>query len=89
LPEEISNLIEDNFEHVASVLDRLKLSIISWNDLRGCLIEIHNTLDLNHRGDQTLSKLLSGFILQLEAHRDTDLQNMPNMNRYASKLRNQ
>ncbi len=77
LPDEISNLIENNFEQVASVLDRLKINVISWSDLRNSLLEIHSTLDLSHRGDQTLSRLLSGFLAQLDAHRDTGLS-LPN-----------
>jgi hypothetical protein len=73
IPEEIQNFMQNKPEKFASVLDRMQLSVVSWNYLRERLLAIHDTLDLDHRGDQTLSKLIQGFIFCLEAHRDTDL----------------
>lgn len=61
------------YEHIASVLDRLQLNVISWDDLKKSLLKIQRTLDQNLPGDQTLSKLIRGFIHQLEKHRGTGL----------------
>jgi len=76
LPKAISELLTNHQEHVASVLDRMKLSIISWEDLRNSMVTLQATLDPDHRGDQTLIKLISGFIAQLDVHRDTGIQNI-------------
>jgi hypothetical protein len=73
LPKAISDLLTTNYDNVASVLDRMKLGIISWEDLRDSMVTLQSTLDPTHRGDQTLIKLISGFIAQLAVHRDTGI----------------
>lgn len=73
LPKAISELLANHQDHVASVLDRMKLRVISWKDLRNSMITLQATLDPAHRGDQTLIKLISGFIAQLDVHRDTGI----------------
>jgi hypothetical protein len=73
LPKAISGLLGSHREHVASVLDRMKLGVISWEELRHKMNTLQNSLDMTHRGDQTLSRLISGFLTQLEDHRDTGI----------------
>jgi hypothetical protein len=76
LPKVIANLFENHREHVASVLDRIKLGIITWEKLRQGMVTIQESLDLTHRGDQTLDRLISGFVAQLDAHRDTGITHL-------------
>jgi hypothetical protein len=76
LPKVIANLFEKHREHVASVLDRIKLGIITWEKLRQGMVTIKESLDLTHRGDQTLDRLISGFVAQLDAHRDTGITHL-------------
>lgn len=73
LPKAISDLFDTHREHVSSVLDRMELGVISWKELRNRMITLQASLDPSHRGDQTLERLISGFIAQLEVHRDTGL----------------
>lgn len=73
LPKAIAELLATHHENVASVLDRMKLGIISWESLRDSMVALQVTLDPAHRGDQTLMKLISGFIAQFEVHRDTGI----------------
>jgi hypothetical protein len=73
LPKVIANLFEKHREHVASVLDRITLGVITWEKLRQGMVTIQESLDLTHRGDQTLDRLITGFVAQLDAHRDTGI----------------
>lgn len=73
LPALITGLFDRHSDHVGSVLDRITLGVISWENLRQRMISLQESLDLSHRGDQTLAKLIQGFLCQLEAHRDTGI----------------
>jgi hypothetical protein len=37
-------------------------------------ISIEESLDLSHRGDQTLAELIKGFLFQLETYGDTGIR---------------
>jgi ribosomal protein S17E len=74
LPKQITDLFDANRDHVQSVLNRIKLAVISWKGLKGRLVSIEESLDLSRRGDQTLAKLIKGFLFQLEAHGDTGIR---------------
>jgi len=39
-----------------------RIFVISWKDLRERLVSIEASLDLSARGDQTLAKLIKGFL---------------------------
>jgi hypothetical protein len=67
----INKLFEDKRQHMASVLDRLKLTVISWTTFRDALADIENELDCSTRGDQTLYRLLAGLRAQINAHQHT------------------
>lgn len=69
----VSRFISENKELMASVLDRMQLQAISWSDVLALMRKIDGELDPHHRGDQTLHRLLAGFIAQLEAHRKTGI----------------
>ena len=65
----VRKLYEDSSQTMSSVLDRLKLSVITWSSLREELLSIEKELNCQDAGDQTLLRLLSGFRVQLEAHK--------------------
>lgn len=73
LPKAIIKLFHAHPELVASVLDRLRLAAISWAELRDRLMRIRASLDPKQRGEQTLAKLIDGFLAQLDSHRGTGL----------------
>jgi len=73
LPKTLRLLFEDKRPAVVNVLDRLRLSAISWTSFRGKINAIESELDATHQGDQTLQRLLSGFRTQLEEHRGTGI----------------
>jgi hypothetical protein len=54
----------------------MKLAVISWEALRFKMNTLQKNLDTSHRGDQTLSRLISGFLAQLEVHRDTGISRL-------------
>jgi hypothetical protein len=73
LPRRIADLFAQQQEVVGSVLDRMRLAVISWATLRSQLIAIQGQLRIIEAGDQTLHRVLNGFIAQLDAHHDTGL----------------
>ncbi|MCB1502476.1 MAG: hypothetical protein KDK07_22305 [Bauldia sp.] len=73
LPRGIRKLIDSHPDEWSSVLSRLKLAAISWNDLQDCLQRVANDLDQSLAGDQTLYRLIEGFLAQLKLHRDTGI----------------
>jgi hypothetical protein len=74
LPKRITALFDAHCDHAQSVLNRIKLAVISWKDLKERLESIEKCLDLSHRGDQTLAKLIKGFLFQLEVHGHTGIR---------------
>lgn len=73
LPAPIQRLFAENRSHVESVLERMRLAFISWSDLRHRLCAYAEGLDRSAPGDQTLGRLIDGFVAQLDAHRLTGL----------------
>lgn len=73
LNSSIKQIVFDHRQEVAAVLDRLTLAVVSWRNLRDAVLEIRSKLDTFAAGDQTLHKLLTGFLAQLCAHKGTDL----------------
>ena len=71
---EVRKLYEDCSQSMSSVLNRLKLSVITWSSLREELLSIESELNCHDVGDQTLLRLLSGFRTQLEAHKKTGIK---------------
>ena len=71
---EVRKLYEDCSQTMSSVLNRLKLSVITWSSLREELLSIERELNCQDVGDQTLLRLLSGFRVQLEAHKKTGIK---------------
>jgi hypothetical protein len=73
LPTPIQRLLIDHPESVASALDRMKLGFISWAELRSSMVGYAVGLERSSPGDQTLGRLIDGFVAQLDAHRETGL----------------
>ena len=71
---EVRKLYEDCSQTMSSVLNRLKLSVITWSSLRKELLSIERELNCQDVGDQTLLRLLSGFRTQLEEHKKTGIK---------------
>jgi hypothetical protein len=69
----VHQLLEEQPETLASVLDRISLAAITWTQLQDLLEATSATLDQRQPGDQTLYRLLNGFLAQLHAHRGTGL----------------
>jgi hypothetical protein len=63
LPKRITALFDAHCDHAQSVLNRIKLAVISWKDLKERLESIEKCLDLSHRGDQTLAKLIKSRVM--------------------------
>jgi hypothetical protein len=69
----IRTIIESDREHFEEILGRLKLAVISWSELYQRATNEKDSLDQQDSAQQTLYRLLDGFIAQLRAHRDTGL----------------
>lgn len=69
----LREFIEKHRDEVESVLDRMKLCLISWEQLRQSLWGLQASLDKARAGDQTLERLIVGFVAQLDAHQDTGI----------------
>lgn len=74
LPKYIQVLLELEENSFRDVLDRIELQAISWSDLYRKIQEKIHGLDISNPGEQTLYKLLSGFLKSLEAHKDTGIE---------------
>lgn len=73
LPTKITDLLESDRGRLEVVLDRMKVAAISWRMLRDVLVSVRSTLDHSNPGDQTLIRLLDGFLAQLDVHEGTGL----------------
>jgi hypothetical protein len=73
LPKSIERLFDQEAEAVNSVIDRLKLQAISWSELYLKLDRILGSLDQRDPGQQTLYRLIKGFLSQLQKHRETGI----------------
>lgn len=73
LPKKVATLFTNEPEAVRSVLNRMVLVGISWQDLHVSLNAIQKRLDPMQPGEQTLYRLIAGFLAQLEAHRHTEV----------------
>ena len=77
LPRQIRSLIENEPELWESTLRRMVLGVISWRDLRQCLADVRDELDPATPGEQTLVRLIDGFLDQLAVHQYTGLVGEP------------
>jgi len=73
LPRQIRGLIEDEPQLWESTLHRMLLGAISWRDLQRCLTDVRDELDPSAPGEQTLVRLIDGFLDQLAVHQHTGL----------------
>lgn len=71
LPRRITELFEGNPGEVQSIVERLRMNVVSWSWLAQELWTIEQTLDPSSVGDQTLLRLLTGFRKQVESHDST------------------
>jgi hypothetical protein len=71
LPAPIRGLMLDHRERVASVLDRLQLGFMSWPEAAARMSAFSNEISSESPGDQTLRKLIAGFLDQLIRHEMT------------------
>lgn len=74
LPKRIRKLFGDKSDLVEDVLNRLQLSVISWSAFREKISKIQDRLCVENPGEQTLYRLLDGFLAQLDVHRDTGIK---------------
>ncbi|WP_159946326.1 hypothetical protein [Rhizobium sp. 18065] len=73
LPKSIEHLFVQERAAVRSVVDRLTLNVMSWSELYAALQMIGAGLDQADAGQQTLYRLIRGFLSQLERHRETGI----------------
>ncbi len=73
LPSRVSRLFEERRPEVESVLDRMTVAATTWTEMRSACINFQSRLDTRSPGDQTLHRLLQGFVNQLGTHRDTGI----------------
>jgi 5-methylcytosine-specific restriction endonuclease McrA len=73
LKGKIKELFENDPDHVKSVLSRMKLAAESWSSFRTEILAVIAALNPATAGDQTLQRLMAGFLAQLEGHRGTGL----------------
>jgi hypothetical protein len=69
----IRRFIAEHEREVQSTLDRMRLGLISWTWLRSSLCELRASLDMTNPGDQTLERLIAGFVAQLDDHQGTGI----------------
>ncbi len=74
LPPRINTLFEDHPDRLASVLERLIIKIISWQEHIEAVSGLRESLDAKDRGEQTLRRLLDGYYSQLIEHKKTGFQ---------------
>lgn len=77
--KEVLKFLKTNQRQVESVLDRMRLAVISWDELQAKVEKIRDSLDPCHRGDQALIRLLNGFLSQLDAHSGTGIPTRPTL----------
>ncbi|MGE0659882.1 MAG: hypothetical protein AB7F36_09270 [Reyranellaceae bacterium] len=61
-------------EEFRSVLDRMTITVVSWQDVYQGLKDEIATLDPLSPQDQTLYRLLNGFMNQLQRHKNTGIE---------------
>lgn len=71
LNKRIREIIEKHAYHFHSLLEGLKLAVVTWSTLREELLEIESYLDPSQLGEQTLQRLIVGFRSQIEEHDGT------------------
>jgi hypothetical protein len=64
----VRDLLQGKPEKLASVLDRVKLAVASWEDLVGCRHKIQAKLQQSHPGDQAFDLLIRGLTAQVKGH---------------------
>ena len=77
LNEEVRKLISQDPAAFCSAFKRVKLAVVSWTDILHRVQRIRGSLDLHVPGDQTLARLIDGFVAQLEAHNYTGIDRNP------------
>jgi hypothetical protein len=70
---ELEKLLAEHREEFVSVLDRLRLTVVSWTAFRDSISRIESELDCSMQGDQTLKKLLAGLNAQINDHHNTGI----------------
>jgi hypothetical protein len=76
LPKKIQHLFKQKPEKVAGVLNRLRLAAMSWTSFRDRVQALEQGLG-SGAGDQTLKRLLSGLLDQVNGHDNTGLADLP------------
>lgn len=64
-------MIQSDFDGLVDIASRIRLTHISWADLVNNCQTLIASLDLKLAGDQTLARLLQGFIEAVQEHRGT------------------
>lgn len=65
LPRRLQQLLESSSETVQSVLDRMTIGAITWDELVVSIENLKHPLDPSNNGDRTLINLLEGFTDQV------------------------
>ena len=73
VPSRIAKLFEAEPERVRQAFDRLQLSVITWREIRDKLAAYKEQLNEAVPAEQTLLKLIDGFLAQLAVHKGTGL----------------
>lgn len=68
LPVRVRQLCRDQRDEILSVLDRMRLTSMSWIDVMSSCEAFLVDLNMEHPGDQCLKKLVDGFIAQVMDH---------------------
>jgi hypothetical protein len=68
LPSRVRQLCRDHRSEVSSVLDRMKVAAVTWQDLAARCSAQAKSLEMDRAGDQCLAKLIDGFVAQVEEH---------------------
>lgn len=69
----VRSILESDPSHFSSVVDRLRLAAISWTELNNLANAELDSLNANDAYQQTLHRLLEGFVAQLEVHGRTGI----------------
>jgi hypothetical protein len=73
LNSHVRQIIEADEEHYGDVVRRLRIAAISWSELHEKATGEIARLDPKERSQQTLYRLLEGFLEQLHIHRDVGI----------------
>lgn len=72
-PGRLKTLVAREHDHFNRICQRVVLGVISWTELKQTLEDFMQDLDESHAGDQTLIRLMGGFLAQLRMHSGTGL----------------